>query len=81
MAVTSWPLWLLLVGSAFLQVSGQHWSFGLSPGGKRDLDSISDTLNNMVEGFPHMGAPCPLLGCVDESPFAKIYRIKGLLCN
>ncbi|CAG5920789.1 unnamed protein product [Menidia menidia] len=79
MAVKSWPLWLLLVGSVFLQVSGQHWSFGLSPGGKRDLDSISDTLNNMVEGFPHMGAPRPLLGCVDESPFAKIYRIKGLL--
>ncbi|KAM4577409.1 progonadoliberin-1-like [Odontesthes bonariensis] len=79
MAVRTWALWPLLVGSVLLQVTCQHWSFGLSPGGKRDLDTFSDTLDNVVEGFPHMDAPCRVVGCADESPFAKIYRMKGFL--
>lgn len=46
---------LLLVGTLVPQHCCQHWSYGLSPGGKRGLDSISDTLDNVSidqrEGF------------------------------
>ncbi|XP_041856160.1 progonadoliberin-1-like [Melanotaenia boesemani] len=80
MAVIMWPLCLLLVGSLLLQGSCQHWSFGLSPGGKRDLESFTDKLDN-IEGFPHMDAPCSVLTCAEKSPFARIYRMKGLLAS
>uniref|UniRef100_A0A3Q1J8X7 Progonadoliberin n=1 Tax=Anabas testudineus TaxID=64144 RepID=A0A3Q1J8X7_ANATE len=69
---------LLLVGTLVPLHCCQHWSYGLSPGGKRDLDSISDTLDNIVEGFPHMDTPCSVVSCA-ESPLAKLYRIKGFL--
>ncbi|XP_067377710.1 progonadoliberin-1-like [Channa argus] len=68
---------LLLVGTLVPQHCCQHWSYGLSPGGKRELDSISDTLDNIVEGFSHVDTPCSVLGCAEESPFAGLYRIKG----
>ncbi|XP_042278258.1 progonadoliberin-1-like [Thunnus maccoyii] len=79
MAMQTLALWLLLLGSVVPQVCCQHWSYGLSPGGKRELDSLSDTLDNVVEGFSHVDTPCSVLGCVEESPFAKIYRMKGFL--
>lgn len=40
-------LWLLLLGSLVHQGRCQHWSYGLSPGGKRELDNLSDTLGNV----------------------------------
>uniref|UniRef100_A0A8C9ZMC2 Gonadoliberin n=2 Tax=Sander lucioperca TaxID=283035 RepID=A0A8C9ZMC2_SANLU len=75
----NYQLWLLLVAAAWPQGCCQHWSYGLSPGGKRDLDSLSDTLANLVEGFPRVDTPCSVLGCVEESPFVKMYRAKGFL--
>ncbi|XP_071390163.1 progonadoliberin-1-like [Centroberyx affinis] len=72
-------LWLLLLGTFVPQSCSQHWSYGLSPGGKRELDSLSDTLGNIVEEFPKMDTPCSVVGCAEESPFAKHYRIRGLL--
>ncbi|XP_047448360.1 progonadoliberin-1-like [Mugil cephalus] len=77
MVTKTLALWLLLVGAVFPHGCCQHWSYGLSPGGKRELDSFSDTLENL-EGFPHMEAPCRVMGCAEE-PFAKIYRMKGLI--
>uniref|UniRef100_A0A3Q1J712 Progonadoliberin n=1 Tax=Anabas testudineus TaxID=64144 RepID=A0A3Q1J712_ANATE len=65
---------LLLVGTLVPLHCCQHWSYGLSPGGKRDLDSISDTLDNMLL-FPLT----PLCNVCAESPLAKLYRIKGFL--
>nr|AEI54997.1 seabream-type gonadotropin-releasing hormone precursor [Epinephelus adscensionis] len=79
MAAKSLALCLLLVGAVLPQGHCQHWSYGLSPGGKRDLDSLSDTPGNILEGFPHVDTPCSVFGCVEESPFAKIYRTKGFL--
>ncbi|XP_070760314.1 progonadoliberin-1-like [Enoplosus armatus] len=78
MATKTLALWLLLVGTV-TQGCCQHWSYGLSPGGKRDLDSLSDTLGNIVEGFPQVDAPCSVLGCAEESPLSKMYRVKGFL--
>uniref|UniRef100_A0A3Q3LLI8 Progonadoliberin-1 n=1 Tax=Labrus bergylta TaxID=56723 RepID=A0A3Q3LLI8_9LABR len=76
--VTPSPLWLLLVCTAIPFGCSQHWSYGLSPGGKRELDNLSDTLNNIVEGFPHVGPACCVLGCEEESPFSEM-RKRGLL--
>ncbi|KAK2837594.1 hypothetical protein Q5P01_014806 [Channa striata] len=70
---------LLLMGALVKQHCCQHWSYGLSPGGKRELDSISDTLDNIVEGFSHVDMPWSVLGCEEESPFARLYKIKGFL--
>nr|BAC56849.1 seabream-type gonadotropin-releasing hormone precursor [Oreochromis niloticus] len=81
MAAKILALWLLLAGTVFPQGCCQHWSYGLSPGGKRDLDNFSDTLGNMVEEFPRVEAPCSVFGCAEESPFAKMYRVKGLLAS
>lgn len=111
MAAKILALWLLLAGTVFPQGCCQHWSYGLSPGGKRDLDNFSDTLGNvsisltatlylyissccfslqcffifpqqkMVEEFPRVEAPCSVFGCAEESPFAKMYRVKGLLVS
>uniref|UniRef100_A0A3Q1J9L8 Progonadoliberin n=1 Tax=Anabas testudineus TaxID=64144 RepID=A0A3Q1J9L8_ANATE len=66
---------LLLVGTLVPLHCCQHWSYGLSPGGKRDLDSISDTLDNRY----HAGIITPLCNVCAESPLAKLYRIKGFL--
>ncbi|XP_039978785.1 progonadoliberin-1-like [Xiphias gladius] len=79
MAVKTLALWLLLVGTLVPPHRCQHWSYGLSPGGKRELDSLSDTLGNLVEGSPHVATLCSVLGCAEESPFAGIYRMKGFL--
>uniref|UniRef100_A0A8C9ZJ82 Progonadoliberin-1 n=1 Tax=Sander lucioperca TaxID=283035 RepID=A0A8C9ZJ82_SANLU len=79
MATRTLAVWLLLVAAAWPQGCCQHWSYGLSPGGKRDLDSLSDTLANVIEGFPRVDTPCSVLGCVEESPFVKMYRAKGFL--
>uniref|UniRef100_A0A3B3YWR0 Gonadoliberin n=1 Tax=Poecilia mexicana TaxID=48701 RepID=A0A3B3YWR0_9TELE len=79
MAVRTLTLWLLLVGTVLSLGSGQHWSFGLSPGGKRELDGFPNTLDSIFEGFAHMAAPRNVLGCAEESLPAKIYRMKGLL--
>ncbi|XP_054467202.1 progonadoliberin-1-like [Anoplopoma fimbria] len=79
MATKTLALWLLLVGAVLPQGCCQHWSYGLNPGGKRDLDRLSDTLGNLVEAFPQVETPCSVLGCAEESPIAKIYRSKGFL--
>ncbi|XP_051279402.1 progonadoliberin-1 isoform X2 [Dicentrarchus labrax] len=83
MAAQTFALRLLLVGTLLGTLLGQgccqHWSYGLSPGGKRELDGLSETLGNIVGSFPHVATPCRVLGCAEESPFPKIYRMKGFL--
>ncbi|XP_042344573.1 progonadoliberin-1-like [Plectropomus leopardus] len=79
MASKSLALWLLLVGAVLSQGHCQHWSYGLHPGGKRDVDSLSDTPGNIIEGFAHLDTPCSVFGCAEESPLAKIYGTKGFL--
>ncbi|XP_073322714.1 progonadoliberin-1 [Pagrus major] len=80
MAPQTSNLWLLLVVMMVMsQGCCQHWSYGLSPGGKRDLDSLSDTLGDIIERFPHADSPCSVLGCAEEPPFPKMYRMKGFI--
>ncbi|XP_029018347.1 progonadoliberin-1-like isoform X2 [Betta splendens] len=69
---------LLLLGTLVSQHGCQHWSYGLSPGGKRGLDGLSDTLDNIVAEFPHVDAPCSVVSCV-EAPLAKMYRMRAFL--
>ncbi|XP_063753866.1 progonadoliberin-1-like isoform X2 [Eleginops maclovinus] len=79
MAPKTLVLCLLLVAAALPLGGCQHWSYGLSPGGKRDLDSLSDTQDNLVEAFPQVDTHCSVLVCAEVSPFAKMYRTKGFL--
>uniref|UniRef100_A0A671WRE5 Progonadoliberin-1 n=1 Tax=Sparus aurata TaxID=8175 RepID=A0A671WRE5_SPAAU len=74
-----WMLLLLVVVMMMSQGCCQHWSYGLSPGGKRDLDSLSDTLGNIIERFPHVDSPCSVLGCVEEPHVPRMYRMKGFI--
>uniref|UniRef100_UPI0037E9BCC3 progonadoliberin-1-like n=1 Tax=Semicossyphus pulcher TaxID=241346 RepID=UPI0037E9BCC3 len=78
MAPQTLALWLLLLGAVLSSGCCQHWSYGLSPGGKRELDTLSDTLDDIVEGFPHVDRPCSVLGC-EEDPVVKPCRMKGFL--
>ncbi|XP_068580410.1 progonadoliberin-1-like isoform X2 [Cebidichthys violaceus] len=79
MAPKALALCLLLAGAMLPQGCCQHWSYGLNPGGKRDLDSLSDTLSNLVEALPHVNAPCRVSRCAEESRVAQMYRSKGFL--
>ncbi|XP_020784018.1 progonadoliberin-1-like [Boleophthalmus pectinirostris] len=79
MAYKSSALLLWVFGLITSQVWSQHWSFGLSPGGKRELDGLSQTLSNIVERFQHVDTPCSVVGCREEMP--KIYRLKRFLGN
>ncbi|XP_041642926.1 progonadoliberin-1-like [Cheilinus undulatus] len=78
MANTSFSLWLFLVFAVILPGCCQHWSFGLSPGGKRELDDLSNTLDNIIERFPHADALYSVLGCKEKSPLDKTCREGGL---
>ncbi|KAM3610262.1 uncharacterized protein V6R79_001533 [Siganus canaliculatus] len=44
-------LLLLLLGAVLDPGLGQHWSYGLNPGGKRDLDDFSDALRNVIISY------------------------------
>ncbi|XP_072288602.1 progonadoliberin-1-like [Eucyclogobius newberryi] len=79
MACKSSALRLWVFGLITSQVWSQHWSFGLSPGGKRELNGLSQTLSNIVERFQPVDARCSVVGCDEELP--KIYRLKGILDN
>uniref|UniRef100_A0A8C6SI13 Gonadoliberin n=1 Tax=Neogobius melanostomus TaxID=47308 RepID=A0A8C6SI13_9GOBI len=68
---------LLVLGVITAQVWSQHWSFGLSPGGKRELDGLSHTLSNIIERFQPVDTPCSAVGCAEE--LAKMHRLKGFL--
>lgn len=54
MAPVSLFLSLLLVCSLLCQGCGQHWSFGLRPGGKRAADHVLDTHDTVSS---HLAAP------------------------
>ncbi|XP_068167163.1 progonadoliberin-1-like isoform X2 [Antennarius striatus] len=73
MAPPSSTLALLLVALVLSQGCCQHWSFGLNPGGKREL---VDAVGRMVEGLPRLATPGRAAGCAEEPPFP---RMKGFL--
>ncbi|XP_061841712.1 progonadoliberin-1-like [Nerophis lumbriciformis] len=67
-------LWLLLVEAWIPQSHSQHWSYGLSPGGKRGLDQQI----NVPNGFLQLDKPCRVLASGAFSALATICRLKGL---
>ncbi|XP_062307990.1 progonadoliberin-1-like [Osmerus eperlanus] len=74
-------LWLLLLGALIPQACCQHWSFGLSPGGKRAADGLSETLESIVEDLPKMDGPCSLYDCTKVWPNVRLYRLRTLLAG
>nr|ABS50339.1 seabream-type gonadotropin releasing hormone 1 precursor [Rhabdosargus sarba] len=83
MAPQTSNLWMLLLVVVVVMMMSQgccqHWSYGLSPGGKRDLDGLSDTLGNIIERFPHVDSPSSVLSCAEEPHVPKMYRMKGFI--
>uniref|UniRef100_A0AAQ4S2Q5 Progonadoliberin n=1 Tax=Gasterosteus aculeatus aculeatus TaxID=481459 RepID=A0AAQ4S2Q5_GASAC len=80
MASPNLALCLLLVWAVLPPSCCQHWSYGLNPGGKRDVDGLADAAAGdvkLVEVFRHVDTPCGVWGCAEESPIANIYRSKG----
>ncbi|XP_077377995.1 progonadoliberin-1-like [Festucalex cinctus] len=77
MAMKSWLLWLLVLATSVQVICCQHWSYGLNPGGKRELHAFDQRTNEpMVVGFQQLDKPRILLACGELSPFAKICRMK-----
>ncbi|KAG7332096.1 hypothetical protein KOW79_003930 [Hemibagrus wyckioides] len=64
-------LWWMVVCVVVLQVSAQHWSHGLNPGGKRA--AMQETVEEMPRSSSYV---CDY---ADASPRNKIYRLKDLL--
>ncbi|GAA6099993.1 progonadoliberin-1 [Tachysurus ichikawai] len=64
-------IWWMVVCAVVLQVSSQHWSHGLNPGGKR-----AALQENVEEILRSSGYVCDN---ADASPGNKIYRMKDLL--
>uniref|UniRef100_A0A3Q2Y148 Progonadoliberin n=1 Tax=Hippocampus comes TaxID=109280 RepID=A0A3Q2Y148_HIPCM len=79
-------LWLLILATS-VQVICQHWSYGLNPGGKRELHPFNQQTNVPVNIHDSYGTPFihlfnPFLACGDLSPFAKLCRLHlGLVSN
>ncbi|XP_076126357.1 progonadoliberin-1-like [Alosa pseudoharengus] len=68
-------LWLLLIAAAAFQLSAQHWSHGLSPGGKRE----AHTLSEVMEGLRKRSASLCGSEYRDGSPYKRPDRLEQLL--
>ncbi|XP_031427041.1 progonadoliberin-1 [Clupea harengus] len=67
-------LWLLLIAAVVLQSSAQHWSHGLSPGGKREAHSLTE----VMEGLPKRSASLCGSEYRDVSPYKRPDRLEQL---
>ncbi|XP_061763211.1 progonadoliberin-1-like [Nerophis ophidion] len=74
----AWVLWLLLVEAWIPHSHSQHWSYGLSPGGKRGLDDCLDQQINVPNGFLQLDKPGRVLASGAFSALARICRLKEL---
>ncbi|XP_036433894.1 progonadoliberin-1-like [Colossoma macropomum] len=77
MKVSSALLWMM-VCVVVLQVHCQHWSYGLSPGGRRAAESLMGTLQ-AAEDLPRKGPTSYVCDYVDLSPHNKLSKLKELL--
>ncbi|XP_072538517.1 progonadoliberin-1-like [Salminus brasiliensis] len=71
----------MMVCVAVLQVNGQHWSYGLSPGGRRAVESLVGPLPEIIDDVPKIGPSSYLYDYVDDSPRNKLSRLKELLAS
>ncbi|XP_074078031.1 progonadoliberin-1 [Macrotis lagotis] len=75
----------LLAGCLLLTVcvmisSGQHWSYGLRPGGKRDADNLIDSFQEMASEVNQMVEP-QRFECTAHQPRLPLRDLKGALVS
>ncbi|XP_036608813.1 progonadoliberin-1 [Trichosurus vulpecula] len=75
----------LLAGCLLLTVcvmisSGQHWSYGLRPGGKRDAETLIDSFQEMGSEGNQLAEP-QRLECAIHQPRSPLRDLKGALAS
>ncbi|XP_051838852.1 progonadoliberin-1 [Antechinus flavipes] len=75
----------LLAGCLLLTVcvmisSGQHWSYGLRPGGKRDADNVIDSFQEMANEADQLAEP-QRFECAIHQPRSPLRDLKGALAR
>ncbi|KAM9069666.1 progonadoliberin-1 isoform 2-T2 [Sarcophilus harrisii] len=75
----------LLTGCLLLTVcvmisSGQHWSYGLRPGGKRDADNLIDSFQEMANEANQLAEP-QRFECTIHQPRSPFRDLKGALAS
>ncbi|KAM8866220.1 progonadoliberin-1-like [Synchiropus picturatus] len=76
MWLTSVVLVLLLATTSVDRCLGQHWSYGLYPGGKRDLPHCPDTATSKAERLQRLQRCSRVWGCKDQWPFVPVHRMR-----
>ncbi|XP_017551760.1 progonadoliberin-1 [Pygocentrus nattereri] len=77
MKTSSALLWVMIC-VVVLQVHCQHWSYGLSPGGRRAAESLTGTFQAAAY-LPRKGPASYMCDYVDLSPRNKLSKLKELL--
>uniref|UniRef100_A0A4X2JXQ7 Progonadoliberin n=2 Tax=Vombatus ursinus TaxID=29139 RepID=A0A4X2JXQ7_VOMUR len=75
----------LLAGCLLLTVcvmisSGQHWSYGLRPGGKRDADNLIESFQEMANDVNQLAEP-QHFECTIHQPRSPLRDLKGALAS
>ncbi|XP_006625369.1 progonadoliberin-1 [Lepisosteus oculatus] len=72
--------WLVVAMTLVTQACSQHWSYGLRPGGKREVESLQDTLQDIAEEVRKLDA-IRQPGCADVSPQSRLSSLRELLAS
>ncbi|KAI4879474.1 hypothetical protein NFI96_010651 [Prochilodus magdalenae] len=80
MKVRNALLWVM-VCVAVLKVNCQHWSYGLSPGGRRAAESLTAPLQEAAEDLHPRGPASYLCGYVHVSPHNELSKLKEMLAS
>ncbi|XP_043845191.1 progonadoliberin-1 isoform X1 [Dromiciops gliroides] len=70
----------LLLTLCVMISSGQHWSYGLRPGGKRDADNLIDSFQEMASEV-NQPAELQRLECTVHQPRSPLRDLKGALAS
>ncbi|XP_051784407.1 progonadoliberin-1-like [Erpetoichthys calabaricus] len=80
-ATRSTVLWLVLALTILADICyGQHWSYGLRPGGKRDVEKMKDVLQDIPgdsDKFENADHP----GCILAPQCRKLNGLKEVLVS
>ncbi|XP_032711689.1 progonadoliberin-1 [Lontra canadensis] len=69
---------LLLLTLCVVGCSGQHWSYGLRPGGKRNAENLIDSFQELAEELDQPAKP-QRLECTIHQPPPPLRDLKGAL--
>nr|XP_041623889.1 progonadoliberin-1 [Vulpes lagopus]XP_055156641.1 progonadoliberin-1 [Nyctereutes procyonoides]CAD7686909.1 unnamed protein product [Nyctereutes procyonoides] len=69
---------LLLLTFCVVGCSGQHWSYGLRPGGKRNAEHLIDSFQEMAKELDQPAEP-QHLECTIHKPRPPLRDLRGAL--